>query len=61
MFIKILKIASLKIFNMGAKNYVNDVNSKLHDAKKNKRKNFSKEDAKTESVRKISKLQSDKI
>ena len=60
-FTKMLQTAALKIFNIGAKNYVNDINSKLHDAKKNKRKNFSKEDAKTESVRKISKLQSDKI
>ena len=60
-FIKILNVASLKIFNMGAKNYVNDTNSKLHDAKKNKRKNISKDDAKSDSIRKISKLQSDKL
>ena len=61
LFIKMLEIASRKIFNMGGKNYASEINSKTHAAKKNKRKSYTKEESKTQSVRKICKLQSDRI
>ena len=61
LFINMIKIVAQKIFNVGAKNYVNERNSEIHAARKNKRKSFTKEESKTQSARKIFKLQSDKI
>ena len=55
-FSGIMEIASRKIFNMGGKNFANDMNSKIHAARKNKRKTMTKDDTKSESVRKILKL-----
>ena len=61
-FSKFMKIASVKIFNVGSKNYVSEENSKIHAARKNKRKNYSsKDDIKQPAPRKIAKLQSDKV
>ena len=61
-FSKFMKIASVKIFNVGSKNYVSEENSKIHAARKNKRKNYSsKDNIKQPAPRKIAKLQSDKV
>ena len=60
-FTKMLIIVGRKIFNIGAKNYVNETNSKIHEARNKKRKS-SPEDAKTDrTITKVVKLQSGKV
>ena len=60
-FISLMEKVSLRIFNFGGTNYVNDINSKIHEERKNKRKKtLTKQDANTEATRKILKLQSDR-
>ena len=59
-FITLMEIASQKIFNIGGKNYVNDLNSKIHSQRKNKRKNVSKPEANNQTDHKVLKLQSDR-
>ena len=59
-FTKFSKVIARKIFNIGGKNYANDENSKIHQSKKCKRKS-TQEVTKSQSVMKITKLQSDRI
>ena len=60
-FTKMLIIVGRKIFNIGAKNYVNETNSKIHEARNKKRKS-SPQDAKTyRTTTKVVKMQSGKF
>lgn len=57
-FMKSMEITAQKVFNIGSKNYVSEMNSRIHAEKKQKRKLVTKEDRQSPSCRKICKLQS---
>ena len=60
-FVKMIEIASRKIFNIGAHNFVTDENSKIHASRKDKRKPLTEQDKRDKALTKIAKLQSENL
>ena len=56
-----IEIASRKIFNIGAHNFVTDENSKIHASRKDKRKPLTEQDKRDKALTKIAKLQSENL